>query len=106
PAPAREPARRLGPPPPACTTTRLLADANRSLGHPRLFSAWTRALPEWERCRILARCWAPHREAVAAAVEAALRRGGRVLHLSVHSFAPRLGRTRRGPDLRLPYRPA
>ena len=102
---ARALARRLGAPLHACTTTRLLADANRSARHPRLFSEWTRALPEAERRRILARCWAPHRGAVEGAVEAALRRGGRVLHLSVHSFAPRLGGTSRGCDVGLLYDP-
>ena len=103
---ARELARRLDAPLCACTTTRLLADANRSAGHPRVFSEWTRVLPETERLQILARCWAPHREAVEAAVLAALRRGGRVLHVSVHSFAPRLGGTSRGCDVGLLYDPA
>jgi predicted N-formylglutamate amidohydrolase len=103
---ARGLARRLGVPLYACTTTRLLADANRSAGHPRRFSEWTRSLPEPERRRILARCWAPHRDAVERAVEAALRRGGRVLHLSVHSFAPRLGGRSRACDVGLLYDPA
>jgi predicted N-formylglutamate amidohydrolase len=86
--------------------SRLLVDPNRSLGHPRLFSERTRALPERERKRILARCWHPHRRAVEASVASALRRGERVLHLSVHSFTPRLAGRSRDCDVGLLYDPA
>lgn len=72
----------------SCTTTRLLADCNRSPDAPTVFSEFTRGLPPRERERILAICHAPHRDAVAAAVDDGLREHGRVLHLAVHSFTP------------------
>ena len=68
----------------ACTTTRLLVDANRSARHPRLFSEWSRKLSPADRARVLARWWLPHR----AAVEEFARSHGEVLHLSIHSFTP------------------
>jgi predicted N-formylglutamate amidohydrolase len=103
---ARRLARTLDAPLHVHLLSRLLADPNRSLGHPRLFSARTRALPENERAQIVARCWRPHRRAVEAAVALALRRGARVLHLSVHSFTPRLDGRSRGCDVGLLYDPA
>ncbi|TFG98566.1 MAG: N-formylglutamate amidohydrolase [Myxococcales bacterium] len=103
---ARHLARRLGAPLHVHLLSRLLVDANRSLGHPRLFSERTRTLPEEERARILARCWQPHRDAVEGEVRVALRRGARVLHLSVHSFSPRLAGRSRGCDVGLLYDPS
>jgi len=92
---ARGLARRFEAPLIATTTTRLLVDTNRSIGHPRLFSEWSRQLPESERRQLVDRYWRPHRSAVEAAVRSRLGRHGVVLHVSVHSFTPRLkGRTR------------
>ena len=102
---ARAIARRLEVPLLAHTTTRLLADANRSLMHRRLFSEVTRALPPPERTAILARHWAPHRRAVEAAVRQALAQGARVLHLSVHSFTPVFDGERRRVDVGLLFDP-
>jgi predicted N-formylglutamate amidohydrolase len=99
-------ARALGAPLHLHLDSRLLVDANRSLGHPQLFSAQTRALPESERAQLVARCWRPHRRAVERAVEVAQRRGAPVLHLSVHSFTPRLGGRSRGCDVGLLYDPS
>ncbi len=103
---ARRLARALGAPLHLHGFSRLLVDANRSLGHPGLFSVHTRALPEGERERIVARYWRPHRRAVERAVEAARRGGAPVLHLSVHSFTPRLGGRSRGCDVGLLYDPS
>lgn len=72
----------------ATTTTRLLVDCNRSPAAPGLFSELTRDLPESERARIVARCHAPHRAAVADAITAALGARERVLHVAVHTFTP------------------
>jgi predicted N-formylglutamate amidohydrolase len=103
---ARRPdlARRLAAPLVATTVSRLVVDANRSLGHPRLFSEWTRALPEAERAALVDRVWRPHRARVEAAVRAAGR--GPVLHVSVHSFTPRLKGVPRRTDVGLLYDPA
>lgn len=103
---ARYLARRLGLPLFAAPATRLLADPNRSLGHRQLLSTWSRRLPAGERELVLERYWRPHREAVERAVAEQLSRVRRVVHVSVHTFTPRLdGKTRR-VDVALLYDPA
>jgi predicted N-formylglutamate amidohydrolase len=102
---ARALARALDAPLVASTTTRLLVDLNRSLGHRQLFSATTRRLPAPVRDRIVARWYLPHREAVEDHVRRAAVRGDRVIHIAAHSFAPVLdGRARRA-DVGLLYDP-
>ena len=105
---ARELARRLRAPLYYSTTSRLLVELNRSLGHPRLFSRYSRRLSAAERRALLERYYFPYRAAVERHVAAALRTG-RVLHLSCHSFTPRLGGVVRSADVGLlfdPRRPA
>lgn len=93
---ARGFARRFRAPLLACTTTRLLVDANRSAHHPHVFSEWSRTLAPEERERVLESFWAPHRDGVEAALCERLGVGRPVLHLSVHSFTPRFeGRVRK-----------
>ena len=70
------------------TTTRLLADLNRSIGHPDLHSEATRALPRTTRDAIVALHYRPHRDAVESAVDQAIARGAQVIHLASHSFTP------------------
>jgi predicted N-formylglutamate amidohydrolase len=99
-------ARRLDAPLFACTTTRLLVEPNRSVAHPRLFSEFSCALDASSREAALREHHTPHRRAVEEAIAEALRRTGPVLHLSVHSFTPRLdGETRRA-DAGLLYDPS
>jgi len=100
---ARLLARRLGRPLRAVTWSRLLVDANRAPGNPRIWSPFTAALPRPERLRILERWWWPHRRAVEAAVAAAAGRGRRVVHVAVHSFAPVLDGRVRSADVGLLY---
>lgn len=90
----------------AATTTRLLVDLNRSPGHHRRFSEFTRSLPAAERARILARHYAPYRDDVAARVAAAVAAGRRVWHVSVHSFVAALDGQERGCDVGLLYDPS
>lgn len=105
-AAARHLARALRAPLVAATVTRLLVDLNRSRGHPRLFSQFSAGLPAAGRARLLARHYEPYRARVAAAIGAGLAGGGRVLHVSVHSFTPVLGGVRRRADVGLLYDPA
>jgi predicted N-formylglutamate amidohydrolase len=102
---ARPLARALGAPLFAGRHSRLLADLNRSLHHPRLFSDFSRALPPAEKTLILERHYHPYRSAVQDAVRKELAGGGRVLHLSAHSFTPVLEGARRDNDLALLYDP-
>ncbi|MEW5774132.1 MAG: N-formylglutamate amidohydrolase [Thermodesulfobacteriota bacterium] len=89
-----------------CDTTRLLADPNRSEGHPALFSELTRPLPAPERQALLDRLWRPHRQAVRQAAADLIAGRGQVLHLAVHSFTPVLHDRERTMDLGLLYDPA
>lgn len=86
------------------TTTRLVVDLNRSLGHPRLFSPATRRLPRASRRELLGRHYLPYRRAVGAQVEAAIR-GDLVVHLSCHSFTPVLDGEVREADIGLLFDP-
>lgn len=89
----------------AATVTRLVVDANRSLHHPRLFSEFTRPLPQTERREILRSCYWPHRREVEQTIEAWIQAGARVLHLAVHSFDPTLAPEREACDVGLLYDP-
>lgn len=85
-------------------TTRLLVDLNRSLGHPRLFSELMRGSSAAERARVLERHYRPYRDAVETAIVEAAR-GGPVLHVSSHSFAPVLEGDERRADIGLLFDP-
>ncbi|HEX6790223.1 MAG TPA: N-formylglutamate amidohydrolase [Candidatus Krumholzibacteria bacterium] len=89
----------------ATTVSRLVVECNRSLGHPRLFSEFTRTLPREEKQVLLDRHYHPHRGAVEAVVRSAIRTHGRVVHVGVHTFAPVLDGTRRTADVGLLYDP-
>lgn len=90
----------------ASTTSRLLVDLNRSIGHPALFSATTRDLPPAQRAQILDRHYRPYRNAIDAAAEKLLAGGRRLIHLSSHSFTPELDGELRTADVGLLYDPA
>jgi predicted N-formylglutamate amidohydrolase len=78
------------------TTTRLLVDLNRSVGHPRLHGEPVRALGDDQRRAIVERHHAPYRASAERWVAESIDRGARVVHLSCHSFTPALdGRARR-----------
>ena len=74
----------------ASTTTRLLIDLNRSIGHRQLHSEATRGLPLTARRAIAAQHYRPHREAVEAEVAQRIAAGQRVVHIASHSFTPEL----------------
>jgi predicted N-formylglutamate amidohydrolase len=103
---ARDFARAFGAPLVYSTTSRLLVELNRSPHHPNLFSRVTRRLPSEERERILQRYYRPYRSAVEAHVASAAGDGERVLHISCHSFAPRMSGVRRNAEIGLLYDPA
>jgi len=88
----------------ACTWTRLLVEPNRSLGHPRLFSSYTRGLDAEQREQVVERYWRPHRARVERALDAAARKG-RALHVAVHSFTPVLDGEPRPFEIGLLYDP-
>ena len=102
---ARALARRFHWPLHTCRVTRLLVDVNRSRGHRRLFSEFSAGLDPRGQADVLERFYAPHRQAVESSIRRAIQRRQRVLHLSVHTFTPRLGNEVRHADLGLLYDP-
>jgi len=102
---AEEMAERFGAPLFFDTTTRLLADLNRSVGTPDLFSEATRDLPLAERRVILERHYFPHRRRTEAGIAAAVAAGPRVVHVASHSFTPELHGHVRTADVGLLYDP-
>lgn len=79
-------------------TSRLLVDLNRSLGHPQLFSEWTRSLAEIEKTQILIDHYHPYHNQVREQLNRSLPVSERILHLSVHSFTPLWNGKRRPTD--------
>ncbi len=102
---ARDLAQAFNAPLVASTVSRLLVDLNRSVGHPRLFSAATRAAPKEVREAIVEQHYLPYRDRVEKFVEQSVSRGRRVIHISSHSFTPRLDGNVRRADVGLLYDP-
>ena len=102
---ARQLARALHAPLVTATVSRLLVDLNRSIGHPRIFSAASRAAPLAVRARIVEQHYVPYREQVERLVRRSVSRGRRVIHISSHSFTPELDGNVRRADVGLLYDP-
>lgn len=102
---ARRMAGALGAPLHAATTTRLLVDLNRSIGHRGLFSEFSRRLPAAQRDDLVARYYRPHRDAVEGDIDRFIAAGGRVLHIASHSFTPALAGVERRADVAWLYDP-
>jgi predicted N-formylglutamate amidohydrolase len=89
----------------AATTTRLLIDLNRSIGHRQLHSEATRGLPLAARRTIAAQHYRPHRDAVETEVARCIAAGRRVVHIASHSFTPELHGLVRRADVAFLYDP-
>jgi predicted N-formylglutamate amidohydrolase len=87
------------------TVSRLLVDLNRSIGHPQLFSAATRGAPARLRAKVVEQHYRPYRVQVERLVRQSVSRGRRVIHISSHSFTPRLDGKTRSADVGLLYHP-
>lgn len=103
---ARKLARTFAAPLFISTTSRLLIDLNRSIGHPKLYSEAARNAPAGVRREILGRHYLPYRDAVEAHIAESISHGSRVIHLSSHSFTPVLDGMVRNADIGLLYDPA
>lgn len=89
----------------AATTTRLLIDLNRSIGHRQLHSEATRGLTLSTRREIAALYYRPHRDSVESEVDRRIAAGERVFHIASHSFTPELGGVVRQADVAWLYDP-
>jgi predicted N-formylglutamate amidohydrolase len=103
---ARSLARELEAPLISSTVSRLLIDLNRSIGHPQLYSEPTRSTSITTRQQIVERFYLPYRMRAEACVMRAVARGRRMIHISSHSFTPRLDGNTRRADIGLLYDPA
>jgi predicted N-formylglutamate amidohydrolase len=103
---ARELADALAAPLFVSITSRLLIDLNRSVGQPRLYSEITRQAAAPVRRAILEQYYLPYRNKVETAITEMLAKGGRVIHISSHSFTPELNGETRNADIGLLYDPA
>lgn len=83
--------------------TRLLVDLNRSCGHPRHFSEFTRTLPVRDRNELVRRYWQPHWSAYRQHIE---RARSMLVHLACHSFTPELNGKPRTADFGVLYDPS
>lgn len=102
---AQQMARELGAPLHASTTTRLLVDLNRTIGHRQLFSSLVAGRSADEREAILAAHYRPHRHAVEADIAGRIAAGQRIVHVALHSFVPVLGGRVRHADVACLYDP-
>ncbi len=102
---ARQMAAAFNAPLHAATTTRLLIDLNRSIGHHQLFSEITRGLDRAQRDTIVRDYYRPHRDAVEAQVTRLIGTGRRVIHVACHSFTPTLDGVERRADAAWLYDP-
>ena len=89
----------------ASTTTRLLVDLNRSVGHRQLYSEFTRGQDRTRREAILRDHYRPHREAVEARIGQLITSGCQVIHVASHSFTPCLNGVVRRADVAWLYDP-
>lgn len=87
----------------SATTTRLLVDLNRSIGHHQLFSEPTQGLSGAEQAAIVSTSYRPHRDAVEGAVARFIAAGQRVVHIASHSFTPVMQGTIRRADVACLY---
>jgi predicted N-formylglutamate amidohydrolase len=84
------------------TVSRLLVELNRPLGNSQVFYL---ALPERDQDWLLRRYYLPYWRGIEDTIRRAVRRGRRVVHLSVHSFTPRFRGVRRTTDIGLLFDP-
>jgi predicted N-formylglutamate amidohydrolase len=98
-------AEALGAPLYASTTTRLLIDLNRSIGHRQLYSEVTRGLSRAERLDLARGHYRPHRDSVEAAIARRIADRGSVIHIASHSFTPVLHGVTRNADVAWLYDP-
>lgn len=91
------------------TRSRLLIELNRSPNHPRLFSEFSRVLPDEIRTELLEQIYRPYRERVRKQIRHLIGTGtgnGCVFHLSVHTFTPVMKEKTRRTDIGLLFDPA
>lgn len=87
------------------TTSRLLIDLNRSLGHPSLFSEFTNNLDGKTKLKIIHDFYDPYRNCFANFAKQCIDEGFNIMLLSIHSFTPLYNGTVRNTDVGILFDP-
>ncbi len=95
-------AKRLNTPLFGCFTTRLLIEANRSIGHDQLFSEFTSPLSSVEKEKLIQNFYQPYRKTVHSTIENTPKP---LVHLSIHSFTPVWNNLERKTDIGILFDP-
>jgi predicted N-formylglutamate amidohydrolase len=85
--------------------TRLLIEPNRSIGHPLLFSEFSRSLPDSDKEKLYRDYYLPYRNRIQNEIVATIKAGSQAVHVGIHSFAPVLDGKERDVDIGLLYDP-
>lgn len=86
-------------------TSRLMIELNRSLLHPQLFSEFSKHLSVSEKLALVENIYRPYRNSVEKWIGVQIEAGEDVLHISVHSFTPKLNHEERHCDVGWLYDP-
>lgn len=89
----------------SATVSRLLVDLNRSLTHPKVFSANLDGIPANIKAQIVRQHYQPYRDEMEKQVKLGISQGKRLVHVSCHSFTPVLDGKVRNCDIGLLYDP-
>lgn len=85
--------------------TRLFIELNRSPGHPKLFSEFSRNLKKAEKQHVIKKYYLPHRNKVIEAIKQNASLNHPIIHISVHTFTPVLDGIERTFEIGLLYDP-
>lgn len=85
--------------------SRLLIELNRSPGHKKLYSEFSRQLPVPERRQLVEDFYQPYRAAIKEKIASVLEDNDSCLHLSLHTFTPELDGAVRNADIGFLYDP-
>lgn len=85
--------------------SRMLIDFNRSVTNPGIYSAWSKLLSAADKENVMEQYYRPYRDSVEQLIRQQLKRHDHVIHLSVHSFTPKLNGKVRAADIGLLYDP-
>lgn len=85
--------------------TRLFIEPNRSIGHPKLFSQFTRHLPKEKKQEVINRYYLPYRSRVTKVIKKNASKKIPTIHISVHTFTPVFDEKERHFEIGLLYDP-
>lgn len=85
--------------------TRLLIEVNRSLGHRRLFSEFSKILSASHKKQLIENYYTPYRGGIERVLREKLSQNKRVIHIGIHTFTPIFKGKERQCDIGLLFDP-